>query len=232
MRESKYVYLEAPFPYNPFLHCKTPHELDKRVETMAMILMRSHGEFSFEGHPRLQRWLKNFLYVSAVTKTPMKYWQKVFTFNYDKIKGLPPEVGSDMKHLKSMSNYQQDQYTEAAVNRLRSFMSHITKEMFSSNEGVDFAELIRKKKRIILSLRNLSRWQADCVGGLVIEDVIDAIRNTARFDRQDFVLAIDEASRFVGDDLADALKETRKMKGHMWLCFQNPSSMERKKDAR
>ena len=61
-------------------------------------------------------------------------------------------------------------------------------------------------------------------------DVIDQIRNTSPFERKDFVLAIDEASRFVGDDLTDALKELRKMKGHVWLCIQNPSSMERQKD--
>ena len=136
------VYLEAPFNFNPFLHCKDEDSIDKRVETMALILMRIHKQFSLATHPRLERWLKAILYCCAVTKTPLKWWRKVFKFEYEKIHGLPYSVKSDMIHLKHCSIHMQDQYLEAAVNRLNSFLTRITEKMFASKDGVDFKQMV------------------------------------------------------------------------------------------
>ena len=145
MSGKNFVYLEAPFPFNPFLHCTNEDSTDKRVETMVLILMRIHRQFSLATHPRLERWLKAILYCCAAMKIPLKYWRKVFKLDYDKVHGLPFSVKADMKHLKHCSIHMQDQYLEAAVNRLNSFLTHITNRMVSTNDGIDFKQMIRSE---------------------------------------------------------------------------------------
>jgi hypothetical protein len=71
-----------------------------------------------------------------------------------------------------------------------------------------------------------SEDQGSAVGGLLINEIIGTAMATERGDRPPFYLIVDEANYYMGEDLAKALKRTRKRGLSIWLGFQDIASMK------
>jgi hypothetical protein len=146
---------------------------------------------------------------------------------------LPQDVLLDFRRLHSMGRARdQDAYTESTDNRLRRFLSPITGAMCSgSAPGIDFGEIIRRRHVLLVNLKStfISREVANTVGGLVINEIVNAMMRAdeEKGIRTPHHLVIDEASEFLGEDFGYILTKARKWGLSLVLSAQSRSSFRR-----
>jgi hypothetical protein len=146
---------------------------------------------------------------------------------------LPREIVSDFERINAYRRAEDRlRETESTINRLRSLFSPILQAIFSHSEHtIDFREIVRQRGILLVNLREteyFSADQANALGGLFIHQVLSSAATTERDLRVPYYLVIDEAARFVGDDLQRALGECRKFKLSVILAAQDLSSFKKK----
>lgn len=220
--------------------------LRAKVESVARAIIRKQGESDFEGRPRLERFLVNVLYTVGTRLPPQgrhlpladalvlldtqhDLHSRVFSRIADH---LPPEIRSDFAKVHRSNPREQEQWIESTINRLRSFLSPTVKSIFSGEAGqtIDFRSILDRGEILLVNLRRTSTFtpdQANAIGGLIINEVLAAAETARRTERRRFLLVIDEASRFVGQDLIDALAQCRKWQLAICLAMQDLSSLQR-----
>ena len=225
--------------YQAWLHTK--------VDRVSEIIQRKQGQTDFEGMPRLQRVLRDVLYavgiaVDALGKhLPLSEALVVLDPDHPRHREvyghvdahLPPEVLADLARILSYRRPEDRlKETESTLNRLRSLFSPILQAIFSRQEHtIDVRRIIQSRHILLVNLREtdyFSADQANALGGLFIHQVLSTAATTERDLRTPFYLLIDEAARFVGDDLQRALGECRKYKLSVVLAAQDLSSFKKK----
>jgi DNA helicase HerA-like ATPase len=221
--------------------------LSAKVDRVAEILIRKQGEANFEGKPRLQRVLRDVLYAVGVsvnaegTHLPLADSLVLLDFQHPRhseiletvAPHLPRDVLADFEILASARNEEERlRQTESTLNRLRSMLSPIVRAIFARQvlATLDFRSIVRQHGILLVNLREtdyFSADQANAIGGLVIHEILSVARTAPREERRQFYLFIDEAARFIGDDLQRALAEARKFKLSICLCFQDVSSLRK-----
>lgn len=242
---------ECRFWFDPFQYNGLPGEsyddwLKAKVESVARTIIRKQGEAGFEGKPRLERFLTNILYACGVRVNPagdhlglgdalalLDPSHKLHKQMYSRIESkLPSEVQSDFRKVfTTNSPRQQEDWIESTINRLRSFLSPAVKSLFvgEAKEPFNFRRVIDEHGIMLVNLRRTRSFtidQGNALGGLFINEILEAAQIASRTARQPFYLFIDEASRFVGQDLIDALAQFRKMKLSLCLAVQDLSSLK------
>ena len=242
---------ECRFWFDPFQYDGLPGEsyddwLKAKVESVARTIIRKQGEAGFEGKPRLERFLTNVLYACGVRVNPagdhlglgdalalLDPSHKLHKQIYSRIEAkLPSEVQSDFRKVfTTNSPRQQEDWIESTINRLRSFLSPAVKSLFvaEAKEAFNFRRVIDEHGIMLVNLRRTRSFtidQGNALGGLFINEILEAAQIASRTSRQPFYLFIDEASRFVGQDLIDALAQFRKMKLSLCLAVQDLSSLK------
>ncbi len=238
------------FRFDPFQYVEVPGEsyedwLKAKVESVARTIIRKQGEAGFEGKPRLERFLTNVLYACGVRineqgdhlglgdalillDTAHPQHEAVY---FAIAPHLPSEIRSDFDKVRGSKPRQQEDWVGSTINRLRSFLSPAVKSLFAgeARKTLDFRSIIEKQGVIFLNLRRTRSFtldQGNAIGGLFINEILEAAQIAARTARQPFYLFIDEASRFVGQDLIEALAQFRKMKLSLCLAVQDLSSLQ------
>lgn len=221
--------------------------LHTKVDRVSEIIQRKQGQTDFEGMPRLQRVLRDVLYAvgmktdEAGKHLPFSDALVILEPDHPRHRAvyshvarhLPAEVRADLDRLLGYRRPEERlKETESTLNRLRSFFSPILQAIFSRTEHtIDFRSIIQRGHILLVNLREtdyFSADQANALGGLFIHQVLSAAATTDRDRRTPFYLFIDEAARFVGDDVQRALGECRKHKLSVVLAAQDLSSFKRK----
>ncbi|MDZ4685278.1 MAG: DUF87 domain-containing protein [Planctomycetaceae bacterium] len=238
------------FRFDPFHYHEIPGEsyedwLKAKVESVARTIIRKQGEAGFEGKPRLERFLTNVLYACGVRVNEqgdhLGLGDAMILLDtahpqHEAVYGtiephLPSEIRSDFEKVRGSKPRQQEDWVESTINRLRSFLSPAVKSLFAgeARKTLDFREIIEKQAVMLVNLRRTRSFtldQGNAIGGLFINEILEAVQIASRTARQPFYLFIDEASRFVGQDLIDALAQFRKMRLSICLAVQDLSSLQ------
>lgn len=234
-----------PFQYNGLAGESYEDWLKAKVESVARTIIRKQGEAGFEGKPRLERFLTNVLYACGIRVNEQGHHlglgdalvlldtsHDLHRSLYSRIAPfLPSEVQSDFRKVFKSNPRQQEDWVESTINRLRSFLSPAVKSLFVGEAAgaFNFRRVIDDHGVMLVNLRRTRSFtidQGNALGGLFINEILEAAQIASRTARQPFYLFIDEASRFVGQDLIDALAQFRKMKLSLCLAVQDLSSLK------
>jgi hypothetical protein len=242
------------FSFDPFRYRESAdgdHDYDDwlkaKVESVARVVIRKQGESDFAGRPRLERFLNAVLYGVGTRineqggHLPLADAEILLIPSHpdhpaivEKIAPLlPPEVLDDFKKVWEAPPRQQEEWAGSTINRLRSFLSPAVKSLFADNakEALDFRSIVEQQGVMLVNLRRTRSFtldQGNAIGGLFINEVLEALETADRNKRSQFFFFIDEASRFVGQDLIDALAQFRKYKLSLCLAVQDLSSLKGK----
>lgn len=234
-----------PFQYNGLSGESYEDWLKAKVESVARTIIRKQGEAGFEGKPRLERFLTNVLYACGVRVNDqgdhlglgdalilLDPSHPLHNPVYSRIAPhLPSEIRSDFEKVRQSKPRQQEDWVESTINRLRSFLSPAVKSLFAgeAKATLNFRKIIEQQGVMLVNLRRTRSFtldQGNAIGGLFINEILEAAQIASRTARQPYYLFIDEASRFVGQDLIDALAQFRKMKLSLCLAVQDLSSLK------
>jgi hypothetical protein len=116
--------------------------LDAKVKRVAREFVRSSGQYNFNETKRMERWLKNAIYACGVDYEPGKHlglhrmldilnvasldWESLFLLVAPH---LPYDVANDLWELRKDSPHIRDKKVESTINRLRSFLTPMVKEI-------------------------------------------------------------------------------------------------------
>ncbi len=217
-----------------WLHCK--------VDRVADILLRKQGQQSYDGMPRLQRVLRDVLYVVGTLVAgrrlaladatlildfghPLnaRLWAQVEPH-------LPRDVASDFRVLREMRRIEDlRRETESTLNRLRSMFGPVVRSIFSRTEGPSLSlyDAIQNGHVVLVNLRDseyLSPDQASALGRMLIYDALTTAMVTPREQRRPCTLIVDEAAEFVTPDIGRALRRMRKYQLGVVLSSQTIES--------
>lgn len=235
-----------PMPVDPtllvgvreaWMHCK--------MDRVSDILLRSKGQQSFDGMPRLQRVLRDVLYVVAkeVEGRRMSLADASFVLNFgeplndrlwQKVAGrLPPDIAADFRLMRAMRSLEAlRRETESTLNRLRSY-GPVVRSIFTQTapgRALDLYHIIQNGNILLVNLRPshfLSPDQARALGQLFIYDAFATAMITPRQLRQPCTLVVDEAAEFVTEDIGAIMRRGRKYRFAVVLASQMLSSFRR-----
>ena len=221
--------------------------LEAKADSTARAVLRNQGQIDFRGMPRLARWLKSVLYACGVsldadgTHLPLSDALILLDTThgrhnevYDIIAPkLPHRIRSNFEKLRSIKGprkaLEQEQWVESTINWLGAFLSSPVQAILSCERpSIDFHHTIQNNGVILVNLRkttHFSRDQANAIGGMIINEVFHAVDTTQRHRRNPFYLFIDEATRFIGQDVIDGLAESRKWRLSIALGVQDLSGL-------
>ena len=216
--------------------------LRKIAEDYTKAIIRPHGEYNTREMPTLERVLLDTTLVCLVTGEDGRLglgesldflnmgrtgWEEKF-FPYMEL--IDKDIAQDILEIKYQSITQRRKEVLSSINRLRTFLSPLVKSVFSGKKpGLNFRQIVQNDGIIIANLRPTRFFtleQSIAIGGVLMNGVIDACETTARENRKQFLLVMDEAEPYVGEDLALELARARKSRLSIWLGFQNLAIME------
>lgn len=237
-----------PFHYDPIRNEKYSDWLIAKAMSVAKIIIRKQGEDDFEGRPRLERFLRSVLIAAGIRVNTegdhfglgdclslFESTQTVHSAIWSRIapalrRNQFSSVADDLEKVFPIKPERQEEWIASTKGRLGSFLKGPVRSLFTGNaqESFNFRDIIEQQGVILLNLRRTRVFEIDdanAVGGLFIKEILQAAEIARRKDRKPYYLFVDEASRFVGQDLLDALAQFRKMKLSLCLAVQDLSSL-------
>lgn len=224
--------------------------LDAKVDQfLEIVQINNSGSADFSGMARLQRVLRDCVYavgvalndqgehlplsqIFAVLDCDHKYHRQVFDIVKDK---LPIEIRCDIERWQNSRREDRLRETESTINRLRSLLSPLVQSIFSDPaRSIPFRKVVRERGIMLVSIRKsdfLSAAQRNAIASLFIHEIWSAAQTQERKDREDaipYYLFIDEAPKFVSNDIAEILAEGRKFKLSIILLGQHINQFKRK----
>jgi|GEM_PF-591834 len=215
--------------------------LDAKVKRVAREFIRSSGQFNFNETKRMERWLKNAIYACGVDYEPGRHlgldrmldilnvgsaeWETLFL---QVAPHVPYDVASDLWELRKDSPHIRDKKIESTVNRLRSFLTPMVKEILRTSDAPSLRSAIRQGKTVLCDLAangDFDHEDSVTLGGLLISEVMEA-KETERDHRRPLTLFIDEAEAYIGKDISSGLTVGRHWGLNFWFSFQTLSSMK------
>lgn len=242
------------FSFDPFRYVPLPGGdddyddwLKAKVESTARAIIRKQGESDFQGRPRLEQFLTAVLYCvgtrfnAAGDHFPMSdapiFLDKAHSDHASKFAKiapfLPPHIHSDLEEVLKLSPERRRELLGSTIGRLRSFFTPVVASLFSNQapESLDFRRIVENQEIMLVNLRRTRSFsidQGNAIGGLFINEILETAQIAERMRRMPFFLFIDEASRFIGQDLMDALAQFRKWKLSLCIAAQDLSSLRGK----
>jgi len=219
--------------------------LEARAERIAKAVIRMRDEWDFQDKPLLERWMKNVIIACGVpldsTGRHFPLSEAQFLLDYHDPRWsafiehlaplLPPAVQHDFIDLSNAKDRDREQRISSTINRFRSFLTDVVRATLSCRvPTIDFRDIVKRRGIVLVNLRETEGFvtgQANAIGALVITQILDTIRTTPRDQRSRFYLFIDEASRFIGQDLEDALAQSAKWKLSVCLAVQDLSGLRK-----
>lgn len=225
-------------PFNPLLHT-TEGNRYFRVSRAMTIVLRAFQAQDLSQQPRLARWLFNSFMTAAAMGIP------IAACEYLLVPGSPEHKAILLRMPESYrvewndilrSNSQALQTLDSTRNRLQPFFkSPILKRMFGVQEShFNCERFIRERKIVILNLGSygkLAERDGDTIGAMAFNEIIEVVRQMATDCGRDVVeptyVFLDEFSRFVGNDIADAIATVRQMGLRCVFAHQSFSQLEK-----
>lgn len=251
----KLHYLEpsskTTFAFDPFACTADKRKSDRyvgwlqtKVDAIAKAVLRVKGEIDFKDMSRLERWMKTVLYASGFSLDDQGMHLPIseslilldkdhpyFRDIYDRIvpRLSPWRYRRNLEKLLRTPPARVDEVTESTHNWLGSFLSAPVQAILGCERpSLDFRRVIQEGGIILANMRksdDFSEEHGNAVGGLIINEILDTVENTPRGLRTPYYLIIDEASRYIGKDLINALAQTRKWLLSLVFCVQDLTSL-------
>lgn len=226
--------------YRAWLHAK--------ADAVSEIIQLKQGSADFEGMPRLQRVLRDVL-IAVGTAVDDKGSHLPLAdalvlldvdhrHHHDVFNRVAPRLDRDvLSDFNRLHQYRRVEdrmrETESTINRLRSLLSPIVKEIFrETTNTIDLFDIVQKGHILLVNLRKTPYFSHDqkiALGTLLRREIVTTLEITPREMRKPFSLVMDEAGEFIGEDLQRDLGAVRKYGLSIVLAAQDLSSF-RKKD--
>jgi len=242
------------FSFDPFRYQPLPdgdHDYDDwlkaKVESTAKLIIRKQGEADFQGRPRLEQYLTAILYCVGTRLNakgdhlPLcdahifldKRHPRHVELMTKVARLIPQHILSDLEEVLALSLERRREMLGSTIGRLRSFFTPVVSSLFTNEAKttVDFRKIVEQQGIVLVNLRRTRSFsidQGNAIGGMFINEILEAAETADRRKRLPFFLFIDEASRFVGQDLLDALGQFRKWKLSLCLAVQDLSALKTK----
>lgn len=220
--------------------------LDTKVQFLSRAILRRFGNAEVELMNRLNRWLQNVLYYCGTSfdgKNSHHGLDKMLVAinpqspQFDDLFSqvapfLPAHVLADYLMLKSMKRaIDQEKFVESTGNNLRQLFNTLVREIFAQNAApLNLGKIMQESGHVLLDLGQSAycgKMQKSMIAGLLIQEALHTKymeSELMRGDRIVFVLVIDEAGQYLGEDLKEAMEGTRKFNLPVVLCAQNLAS--------
>lgn len=223
--------------------------LHRKVDSVIELIFRVFNE-SEDGKPRLRRILR-IVFIATGTAiddhgrhlplSESMVLLDVFHPRHDEIYArvephLPADVRSEFIVLRELRKRPQDYLgqAESSLNRFRNWLTPLIRAIFSQTvDALDFPEFIRGHHIALVDVsesKYVSRAQANAVGDLIIQEIVEAAASMPRKQRRHFYLFIDEAHFFCGPTLDRVLRMGRGWLLCLVLISQNLRSFYRNEE--
>ena len=235
----RFIYIQPSLtdyvmPINP-LRSADESDLYFRTSRTSDVMLRSGQSHDMTIMLRLRRWLHNCFYSIGALGYPPSAAQFLVRPGTDQhnqlLNQIPPQLQIEWAEIMRAGLRERLTILDSTRNRLNPFFSCPTLNyMLSSTlSNFDVANFMRQKKIVIVNLAphgKIDSHIASTIGGLMVNEIIQTARNLPRSVVAPTQLVLDEFQNFVGDDLYDALPETRQIGLQLWLSHQSFSQLE------
>lgn len=233
------VYIEPAntdyvMPLNP-LTFENEDELYFKTGRQSDCMLRSGSQVDLSVMLRLRRWLYNCFYSIASLGYPPAAAQFLVHSGTDQhntlMNQLPPPLQLEWAEIMNASAREKNTLLDSTRNRLSPFFScPLLNRMLSTTQNLFDAErFIRERKIVIVNLAPKGRMDShvcNTIGSMMVNEVIHQTRNLPPQVVNPTMLVLDEFQNFVGDDLYDALPETRGRGLQLLLSHQSLSQLQ------
>jgi len=222
--------------------------LEATVDRTAEIVLRAHGEFSFDDKARLEKYLKAVLYAVGLRGTngephlplalaPILLYPKHERYREVLAKvvarRLPFVVEEVLLRISEAQGGKFEDVVGSTESRLNKLLRSITRDAFSGQcPPINLRQVVRSNGILLCNLRDteiFSRPPADALGGLLISQLINIAKSARPEERRPFYLIIDEAHRFIGQDILDTLGQSSKWGLFFVIAVQDLSAVRNEK---
>ena len=219
--------------------------LTSTVDRIVRAILRNVSLADLELMKRLRNWLSIILYAAGVdvdgrhlglsdalilTNPERPEFGPIF----ERVRShLPPDYAAELQKLQAtQAAYVRDKWMESTINALREVLKGpLVRLVFAQEaQSISLRECLRQQKCVIVDLSesdDLSRDQANVVGGILINMLLSAARRISEIQRVDFYLIVDEAENFIGEDLRMAFAELRKFRLSVCLAIQDLTCLKK-----
>lgn len=204
-----------------------------QVDALVNALEAAWGDADMNATPRLRRILRAVFYALAVRElTLAEATTLLSSAQADRRRALTaslpnPVAAATWDHLNSMSRREFNEVCESANNRLDKFLSSaaLRRVFGQSRSTLDAGRAMEAGEIWIVNLKpspTFSGEEALVLGTLLVNEFrMRAMqRDVATASRRPFTLYIDECHKFLTNDIADMLDQTRKFGLHLVLSHQ------------
>ena len=220
------------FGFNP-LHfgSASPEEVARGVDAMIAACAQVWGGEDPSRTPLLKRCLRALFH--ALAEHGLTLLETVPLMSATDPSGLRHYLTSGIKHplfreqwadFNAMQSRQFQEAFSSTNNRMVEFLhTPIVERIIGQTEHVlDFRALMDSGAQVLVNLggARLSRGNAQLLGALLINDLFLKAQGRPQGSRP-FTLYVDECHRYLNDDIAGILTETRKFGLHVVLAHQN-----------
>lgn len=236
---NRLVYIEPArtdvvMPFNP-LRFYDEHDLYYRTGRTSDVMLRSGRSTDMTLMLRLRRWLYNCFYSMGALGYPPAVAQFLLhpgTSQHEQLlRQIPPQLQLDWAELLGAGVRDRINMLDSTRNRLSPFFTcPVLNHMLTCEENYfDVARFMEEKKIVIINLATKGKIDphiAHAIGGLMVNEIIQTARNTPRQIVDPTLLVLDEFQNFVGEDLYNAIPETRQLGLQLLLSHQSFSQLQ------
>ena len=225
--------------------------VESTADTLTDAFLRNSPQADQDVQKRLKHRLKNLLWVVAIpvdgkhlglselmALTNPGTLQRVLAKVGPALRAIRPEVYDELEQVViAKSETLRNQWIESTTNLLSGVLGVYTELIFGQHAAsLAPKEMIRERKIVLVDLgrepsagksKGLSRSQGNVIGGMLLNLLIAAARDTAEEERTEHYLIVDEAENYVGEDLRMAFPEMRKYRLPVVIAFQNLASLKK-----
>jgi hypothetical protein len=221
---------------NPLNHYNNQDELYFSTGQTVEVVQRAWESQQTESMPLFRLWMFNALFSVATMGLPPAAAEFLIRPGSDQhselIKQMPSNLQGLWTEIMKAGPSARAQILSSTRTRSAPFFDHpqLKLMMSQTHNRFDIQQFIRERKIVIVNLNqksNLDPGIASTLGGIVVNQVIQAARNMPPEVVNPTVLCLDEFQRFVGIDLYNALPEMRQRGLKLILSHQSLSQLKR-----
>jgi hypothetical protein len=184
---------------------------------------------------RLKRWLYNTFMAVASLGLPPAAAQFLIETGTDQhnflLSHLPRHIALNWAEVLNAGPRERIALLDSTRNRLHPFFScPILNRMLSTTDSFfDVDRFIRERKIVLINLAPmgvLNGAESDTIGRLIVNEIIQCIRNRATDKVQQTTLIMDEFQGFITEELLRALPQTRGLGLQLILAHQSFSQLK------
>lgn len=223
-----YCFRIDPFKYEGPVDLRYALWFRRKAEMMAKAIIRKKGEFGFKNMANVELYLVAVMYGCGWKRSDGTYPGLGEALNVldglHSLEGIPFDEAKILDECQAMSKARWDENAASTYKRLKSCLSELIQQIVSVRDvpPVDFHDAVRNGYPIFVNLNPhqecFSPDQSLALQAMIMNEVIDAAET---LEHPPYILSIDEAEPYLGDDLGLLLARARHFNLSIWLSLQN-----------